>query len=295
MYDELNLYLCLGQVSCFDNEGGDGDSNGDNADNNNDADAGGGNNSGGNDGGDSGGDKAKTFSQTEVNRIVEERLARDRKKNEETKANEYRELEGRYTELLDNQNLSEEERTKTVDRLENVRKQLRTKDEDAKHEAKKVQDIHETELTDIKAKAELWEKRFYDSSIERALQDAAVAHDSYNANQVVTLLRPYTKLTPQVDVAGKETGAFETVIDFPDHDDKGVEVITQRTPKDTVKRMKELPDYQNLFKSNVVSGVGANSATGGISPGVNGLVDVSTLTAEQYAHLRKTNPASLGL
>lgn len=155
---------------------------------------------------------------------------------------------------------------------------------------------YEQKLADAQNAAKLWENRFQESSIQRALQDAAVANDAYNPNQVVNLLRPLTKLRPKVDEAtGKETGAFETVIDFPDRDEKGVEVITQRTPEETVKRMKELTDYANLFKSNVVSGLGANSATGGIAPGANGRIDVRRLTPEQYKKIRKENPELLGL
>ena len=89
--------------------------------------------------------------------------------------------------------------------------------------------------------------------------------------------------------------ADKRIIDFPDRDEKGVEVITQRTPEETVKRMKELSDYANLFKSNVVSGLGANSATGGMAPGANGRLDVRNLTPEQYKRIRKENPELLGL
>ena len=59
--------------------------------------------------------------------------------------------------------------------------------------------------------------------------------------------------------------------------------------------MKEMGEYANLFKSNVVAGVGANSATGGIAPGASGRIDVRNLTAEQYAKIREENPEALGL
>jgi hypothetical protein len=239
----------------------------------------------------SGADPDRTFKQDDVNRIVEERLARDRKKNEE----KYLDLEGRYSSLLENQNLSEEERDKLEGNLGDVRKQLRTKEEDAKLQLKKAMEAHATELTEVKEKAVMWEERFYDSSITRALQDAASSNDAYNNSQVVNLLRPMTKLKPTVDAEGKENGGFETVIDFPDIDDKGLGVITQRTPDDTVKRMKELSDYANLFKNNVVSGIGANSATGGVTPGANGRIDPRNITIEQYAKIRKENPELLGL
>lgn len=289
MFNNLNLYLCLGQVSCFDGD----DNSGDDAaaaaaaavvkaaevklaaDAAAKAAAG----------------DTKTFTQPDVNRIVEERLARERKQN----AEKYRELETSYSTLLESQGLSEEERGKMEENLADVQKKLRTKEEDAKFQLKQVKDAHVTELTDAKKSAKVWEDRFHTSSIDRALQDAAVANEAYSNDQIVRLLRPMTKLKPKLDEAGKETDEFETVIDFPDVDEKGLAVITQRTPVDTVKRMKEMRDYANLFKSNVVSGVGANSATGGHTPGSNGQIDATTLTIEQYAKIRKENPALLGL
>ena len=59
--------------------------------------------------------------------------------------------------------------------------------------------------------------------------------------------------------------------------------------------MKQLPEtWGNLFKSNIVSGIGGTSATGGHASG-SGRVDVKKLTTEQYMELRKKNPAALGL
>ena len=297
MLNELYLYLGLSEVSCFDNEGGDGGSTG--GDGGDGGGTGGTGDDGGGTGGDGGGDgdtkgdkAAKTFTQDDLNRVVEERLLREKKKGEE----KYRDLEGRYTALLDNQNLSTEERAKLEENLEDVQKQLRSKDEDAKHHLNKVQEAHAAELAKAKKAAESWEEKFFKTSIDRSLLDAASTNDAYNSSQVVSLLRPMTKLRAVVDeVTGQETGDYETVIDFKDRDDKGLEVITQRSPTETVKRMKELSDYANLFKSNVVSGVGANSATGGIAPGAKGQIDVNSLTAEQYAKIRKENPALLGL
>ena len=68
------------------------------------------------------------------------------------------------------------------------------------------------------------------------------------------------------------------------------------TPEEAIKRMKQLPEtYGNLFKSGVVGGIGAASATGGLTPGSNGKVDTTKLTMDQYLELRKKNPAAVGL
>lgn len=237
------------------------------------------------------GSKDKVFYQEDVDRIVEQRLARERKAQEQR----HRELESQYVELLENKNLNDAERAKLEESLEDVRKRMRTKEEQAKIEIKQLQDQHEQKLTEAQQKAQYWETQYRDSSIARSLQDAAVSHEAYNANQIVNLLKPMTKLVEDVDESGKSTGQYKPVVDFPDQDDEGNPIVTQRTPEETVQRMKELPDYANLFKSNVVSGLGSNSATGGGAPGSNGQIDVRKLTPEQYMKIRREQPGLLGL
>ena len=87
---------------------------------------------------------------------------------------------------------------------------------------------------------------------------------------------------------GKPTGEFKTVIDFPETDPKtGKPVAVRKTPEEAVKRMKELPEYGNLF----VSGTPQKSAM----PKKQDQVDVRNLTPAEYREIRKTNPELLGL
>jgi hypothetical protein len=288
--------MSVPQISCFDNEGGDGgDGGGANA--GGDANAGGGDaNAGGGDANAGGGDaNAKTFDQTAVNKIVEERLARDRKGRETEFKAKYEKLEESHNTLLESKSLSDDERSKLEVSLGDVQNQLRTKEERAKHEKQKIESDYEDKLKTEREAREVWENRFHDSSIQRALQDAAVSNDAYNPDQVVRLLRPLTKLVPVVDDAGNETDQFKPVVDFPDHDEKGVEVTFSGTPSEIVKRMRDLGTSANLFRSNVVAGLGAGNATGGVTPGANGRFDSSKLTPAQYRKIRKENPELLGL
>ena len=105
----------------------------------------------------------------------------------------------------------------------------------------------------------------------------------------MAVLRPMTRLSEITDASGKGTGKFEVKVDFPDTDpNTGEPIKALHTPQSAVKRMKELPKYVNLFKSGVVSGVGANAATGGLTPGSNGKIDVRNLTSmEQYMEIRR--------
>ena len=295
MFDEL--YLSDSLVSCFDgDDAGDGAGTGDGAGEGTGTGEGtGAGDSAGTGAGNSGGGE-KSFSQHAVNKIVEERLARDRKSRETEHKQQYAELETRVTSLLENEGIVGEERDKLNVQLEDVRRQLRTKDQQAAHEKGLLQKEFDTQLEEKTKAAVVWEDRFRESSINRSLQDAAASNDAYNASQVVALLRPMTKLVEVMDeVTNKPTGEYKTMVDFPDQDEKGDDVITQGSPDVIVKRLKVLGEFANLFKSNVVAGVGANSATGGLTPGAGGRVDVTKLTTAQYAKLRKEDPAAVGL
>jgi len=293
MFDEK--YLFVSQISCFDGEGatsssgssGDGDGDGDGA--------GAGAGAGDGDGAGAGAGAGKTFDIAAVNKIVEERLARDRKSREAARKEEYKILESSYNELLEHKTLSDEERSKAEERLENVQNQLRTKEERAKHEKEQLKNDYEVQLKTEREARKIWEDRFHGSSIDRALQDAAVNNDAYNIDHIVQLLRPMTKLIPVIDDNENETGRFEPVVNFPDHDDKGEKVTFSGTPDEIVKRMREIRLHANLFKANVVSGLGANNATGGAASGDGGPIDVSKLTPAQYRKIRKEHPELVGM
>ena len=218
----------------------------------------------------------KTFTQAEVNKI----MAEDKRKHQA----QAQKLEAKLNETLTNVKLTNEERTKVEESLEDLRKQFRTKDEQSKIERKALEDKYTNEVTTLKQRAEIAEQKYVDSTISRAIQDAAIVGDAFSPNQVVVLLRPMTKMVGDTPM-----------IDFPDVEaDTGNPIVKQMTPTEAVQRMKQLTDiHGNLFKSNVVGGVGAGSATGG-TPG-SGKVDVKKLTMEQFLHLRKTNPKALGL
>ncbi len=285
-----DLYLSTPCATCYDNEGDDGGR--DDAARTDDS-AKTDDQAAGDDrpGGDRGTQDAgqRTFTQEELNKF----LADDRRKH----LKKYETLETSYQQLLENQSLSKEDRNKLEESLENLRAQYRTKEQQAAHERKQLEEEFTVRLEDVQQRAELWQQRYTDSTIERSLQDAAIAHESFSPSQIVTLLKPQTKMVEKTDEKGHGRGEFAPMVDFPDKDpDTGEPIMTQRTSEEAVKRMKELPElYGNLFKSGVVSGIGGNSATGGLAPGANGQIDVRKLSPTQYREIREKNPELLGL
>lgn len=188
--------------------------------------------------------------------------------------------------LSNNKNLTDKERGEIQEQLSTVQGQLRTEKQQAQIALKELEEQFSGKLSAAEKRAQEAEGKYRDSTIKRALQDAAVTHEAYRPEQVVKLLSDITKLVDD-----------KVMVDFPDEDATTGEAIkTTRTPDEAVKRMKEKPDlYGNLFRNNVVSGIGSNSATGGASPGKDGVVDVRKLTQAQYRDLRAKNPSALGL
>jgi hypothetical protein len=276
-----SLYFSCAQVSCFDGE----------VDNGGDPPAGAASGGAGGAAGGTAGGESKTFTQDQLNAI----LAEDRRKHQA----QLTKVEESYKQLLANgQNLSEQERKTLEENLATVQGQLRTKEQQTAIEKKELLDQYDKKIKESEERAVQWETKYRNSTISRELKDAAVSGEAYNPDQIVSLLRASTKMVEIVDeVSKKSTGEFKTVVEFSDvNPDTGEPVLTLRTPAEAVKRMRELPEtYGNLFKSNVVSGLGGNSSTAGLPAGSNGRIDPSKLTTEQYMKLRKERPDALGI
>ncbi len=138
LYD---LYLSNPMATCYDNEGDAGSDGGQTDNGNQRADQDGGNGGDSSQGGQGGQDGDRTFTQEEVNKF----LASDRRKHQER----YEALEGSYQKLLENESLSKDERNKLEESLENLRAQYRTKEQQAAHERKQLEEEFTVRLDDV--------------------------------------------------------------------------------------------------------------------------------------------------
>lgn len=216
-----------------------------------------------------------TFTQEQqdhINKILAEERRKEAQKNEK-----------KLNDLLQSKNLTEQDRQKVEEAREDLLKQMRTKEENAKLAQKKLEEDFGTKLAEAERRAKEAETKYIDSKVKRALQDAAVAEDAFNPHIVVTVLNDMVKMVED-----------EPMIDFPVRKDDGTSEIQQMTPVDAVKKMKTLTEqYGGLFKSNVVSGIGGTSGVGGGTG--SGKVNPGKVSMEEYMRLRKENPERLGL
>ena len=178
-------------------------------------------------------------------------IAAERRKQETKYRKELEKTEATYKELLANsKSLTEKERQTLQDNLETIQGQLRSKEQQAAQEKKELEAAYQGKLTAAEQRAVAAEQRWRDSTIVRALQDAAVENEAYNTRQVTTLLKDWTKLVESVDEkTGKGNGQFKVMVEFPDNDaTTGQAIMTTKTPGEAVKRMTEIAEYQNLFR-----------------------------------------------
>lgn len=225
----------------------------------------------------------KTFTQDEVNKLN----AADRRKDKEALAKLEKQLQG----LQESSSLSASEKQSLEENLEMVRGQLRTKEEQAKIERKRIEEESTAKYTDLEKRYLDLDGKYRGETIKRSWQDA-FGNDAYSLSQAVSLMSPQSKLVPVIDEkTKKETGEQRIVVELADEDSEGNPTKSTLTPTEAVKRMKELPHlYGNLFKTNVVAGVGGTNTTGGVAG--KGELDLKKLAQdpEQYRKMRKENP-----
>jgi len=213
-----------------------------------------------------------TDQQDHLNKLLAEERRKEAEKNKK-----------KLDELLASKNLAEGDRYKAEELREDMLKQLRTKEENARLEKKKLEDEYSTKLAEAERRAKDAEHKYIDAKVKRSLQDAAVAEDAFNPQIIVTVLNDMVKMVDE-----------EPMINFPIRADDGAVEILQMTPADAVKKMKTLTtQYGGLFKSNIVSGVGGTSGVGGGSGA--GKIDPGKVSMEEFMRLRKEQPERLGL
>jgi hypothetical protein len=234
------------------------------------------------------GDEPK-FTQKQVNAF----LAEERRKTEVHVKTQNKvlleEKETRIAELLANSQLTTAEKERLQADYTKVQEDLksyRTEKETILRERKASEDALNARAKELEDRAKSWESRYSDSTIKRELQEAAVKNNAWNADQLVALLRPNTKMVAVKDAAGQDTGEYTPVVEI-DVTRDGKTAKTQLSPAKAVEYMKSVPaQYGNLFKSGAAGGTGTNNLPAG-SPGMSSAIDLNNLTQAQYEAIRK--------
>jgi hypothetical protein len=232
----------------------------------------------------------RKFTQEQVNKMVGTRNKALQEK--------YQVLEGTYTELLEQTNLSDAAREKLEGELEAVQAQMRTKEQQLEFEQKKAQNKFDSELAKANEKGDYYQNLFESSVTNRGIADAAMANDGCNAQDFIDKLGPKTQVVIELDSEGQKTGELVPMVDWVVTDPTtGQKTQVRKTPDEVVKLMQEdKAQYGHLFRSNVAQGVGAGTAQA--SPALTGgKIDHSAISDEEFFELSKTEEGlrALGL
>lgn len=192
-----------------------------------------------------------TYKKADVEKMVQDRI---RKANEEK--------EGLLVKLQDAVK-TKEERDQVTAQLEEVRTQLKTKEEQAADAVKRAKSEREAELKLANEKAQRYKEKYERDAVQRSLLDAAVEHKAHRPQQLVDLLGGRARVAEKLDKEGKPTGEDEVRVKVNVTKDKKL-VEMDLTPAEAIKAMKDdVANHGNLFASTMVGGIGSAGPTNG--------------------------------
>lgn len=227
----------------------------------------------------------KFMTQEQLDRIVEQRLNKERSKNRKTLQ--------RLQQMEQSLKMSDDEREQLQKEIEELEKRTMSADEIRKREEKRAQDRYQQELQQAKQDAETWKQRHDDLKINYEINTAAQQNGvlPQSLPLLTSYLKPQTKLVEETDDEGEKTGKFATKVDFEDRDDEGNVIEVQMSVGEVVNRMRELPDYfGNLFDKDRNSGLGGQN---GKAPGSRKDGYRPGMSMQEYLELRKKNPGAI--
>lgn len=275
-----DFILAYPQIICFDGEE-DGDALGDAVDS-----------------GDDGQQETKkqetVFTQEQVNKF----LAEDRRKREQklkSQEEQVKKAEERLQQIASQAETTKEQKVMLEMEIEQLRASRRSEEEQRKHLEEQRKKAHENEINDLKSKMVEWEGLYKSSTIERALNDAAIAHEAFRPGQIVDLLRNRTEMKEAKDKDGNVIlGQYVPMVAVQVTEEDGTVLTNWVEPNKAVELMKNDPDRDgNLFKNSVIAGIGGGTAP---STGSNSAkVDPNKLSDEEFERRFREDPKSLGL
>lgn len=216
------------------------------------------------------GSGTKTFTQQDLENVV----AQERKKFEDTTRKTITELEN----LKKLSGTSEAAKASLEQRITELNETLMTKEELARKEKERLTNEYQGKLRKSEEERLAWENRYKNSTAQREILDAAVKNQAFDPEQIEAFLSPKSRVVEVMDDDGNPTGAFTTKVKITTIGKEGKPVTLDVSVEEAVKNMRETPDrFGNLFKDLSNGGTGG---TGGNGP--KGQMDVAKMTPEQY-------------
>jgi len=152
--------------------------------------------------------------------------------------------------------LTTKEKEEYEKKVNDLRKSLMSKEELAKDDREKMINDYEKKLLDSTTNGKKWEHLYHDSTIKRAITDAAVVNKAFNPEQIVAMLRQTTQLIEETNEEGKPTGKLIPEVEFSTYDKEKNPVTLKLPVGKAIEKMKEDERYANLFVGDGTPGLG---------------------------------------
>jgi len=196
----------------------------------------------------------KTFDQAEIDRLMAKERAEFRKKNEK--------LAAELTRIQGLASTTQQDRDALAAQIEELQNQHLSKEELLKRDSEKLKSEADKERKKLTQERDTWQTKYTRTRINQEIIAAAAA-DAYNPEQIIELLAPKARLAEVVGEDNKPTGEDQVRVKLPTVKD-GKPTTLDLTVAEAITLMKtEVARYGNLFKSNLVGGVGGANVTGG--------------------------------
>ena len=199
-----------------------------------------------------------------VDKIVQKRLAREKKQNAE--------LATKLKALQSSSSLTQQERDDLASQIETLETSMQTEQERSQGEQKRLQKKYESDTKALTDERDTWRSRFESTEVRRALTDAAVSAGAENPSQIALMFGGNAKLV-QDQADGKPVESFTPMLSFTGLGEDGKTQETLELPiAEAIAKIKADGLNANLFKHSSKPGTGTPPSGGS---GGNG-ADVSS-------------------
>ncbi len=191
----------------------------------------------------------KKFTQKDLDAHINKRFAQSKAEKEQ--------LVAQLEKFKQNTQLSEQEKGELQTQIDGLNKSMLSVKEQAEFEKKQLETKHKTEFEALAKDRDTWKSRFNDSTLKRALTDAAVTAGAEEPSQFVMMFAGSSRLDEEKGSDGKPTGNYLPMIKFQGIDENKKSIMLDLPIGEAFAKMKEMGLHKNLFKHGANPGTGA--------------------------------------
>lgn len=220
----------------------------------------------------------RTFTQEEVNKMLAENKRNLQKENQE--------LVKQLEEIRSNANLSQQQKDELDARINTLTQQHLTEQQKLQLELEKVTKKYKTDTETLSSEAKKWQTNFHSTLITNSILEGATKHQAASSKQLLAMLGSQVKVVEEVDDTGKPTGRYVPKLPMTVIDPKTKKPVQMELDVvEAIGKLREDPEYSNLFLVDGKPGLGGNNMN--LDGSGNKTPDFSKMTPAEYQAWRK--------